>query len=136
MVIWPVLKSCRFKYGLAFLQCIYITLKLNMDMHLEKSAVRDPHVHPMSDHLNEKFTRVKQCGSRKRACMRVAAEEVEAMTRPQTERPAMTPPLADPAQAANAKMATCTDTPSCHQRVTKFLLLLTMSWGQKYCIFR
>lgn len=42
-----------------------------------------------------------------RACMSVAAEEVEAMTRPETARPAMTPPLALPAHCAKANMHTC-----------------------------
>ena len=40
-------------------------------------------------------------------CMRVAADDVEAMTKPLIPRPAITPPLAVPAHAANAKMTTC-----------------------------
>ena len=41
------------------------------------------------------------------ACMSVPADDVAAMTKPATARPAITPPFVVPDQTANTKMATC-----------------------------
>ena len=54
----------------------------------------------------------KARGHRGRTCIKVAADDVDAMTKPHTDKPAITPPWAEPAQAANAKIATCTESRS------------------------
>ena len=41
------------------------------------------------------------------ACMSVPADDVAAMTKPATARPAITPPFVVPDHTANTKMATC-----------------------------
>ena len=48
-----------------------------------------------------------QGGSKKHTCMRVPADDVAAMTKPATARPAMTPPCVVPVHTANTKMMTC-----------------------------
>ena len=58
-------------------------------------------------HLEQKVT-ISNCDKQMPlACMSVPADDVAAMTKPATARPAITPPFVVPDQTANTKMATC-----------------------------
>ncbi len=58
-------------------------------------------------HLKQEVTLSNRIKEMPLACMSVPADDVAAMTKPATARPAITPPFVVPDQTANTKMATC-----------------------------
>ena len=95
MVMCPVLKSCQH------------TEMVPLRQPSHEACRRDKQPQHCPNHVKEGWG---VCCT----CMRVAADEVEAMTKPLTPRPAITPPLAVPAHAANAKMTTCASMSATH----------------------
>lgn len=94
MVMWPVLKSCRStgkQTAEESMVCAWAVRQLHAGKQCMQAGVRGCACMPCSGGPT---------------CMRDAADDVDAMTKPEMARPAITPPPEPVAQAANANMHT------------------------------
>ena len=120
MVMCPVLKSCSNPLGASAqycgrdseyiwtLSCIKMYL-YGMHYALDAAArgLAEGHKEEKALHLEQEEMYLNSVTQLPLACMSVPADDVAAMTKPATARPAITPPFVVPDQTANTKMATC-----------------------------